>query len=73
MAESHTDAVLESTPDDPKASLLTLSDVADQWKVSLRTVQRYVADGRLKAIKLPGGYYRVRPEDAEAAITEASA
>lgn len=61
MAESHTD------------SLLTPSQVAKNWGVSLRTVQRYIADGRLKAVRLPGGYYRVHPEDAAAAIAEASA
>lgn len=61
MAKSHTNG------------LLTPSQVAEKWQVSLRTVQRYIQDGRLKAIKLPGGYYRVREEDADAAISEASA
>ncbi|WP_371934613.1 helix-turn-helix domain-containing protein [Mycobacterium sp. TY815] len=60
MAESHID------------SLLTPSQVAKNWGISLRTVQRYIADGRLKAVKLPGGYYRVHPADARAAL-EASA
>lgn len=60
MAKSHTNG------------LLTPAQVAEIWQVSLRTVQRYIQDGRLKAIKLPGGYYRVRPEDADAAV-EASA
>lgn len=60
MAESHND------------SLLTPTQVAKSWGVSLRTVQRYIADGRLKAVRLPGGYYRVRQEDLDAAI-EASA
>lgn len=68
MAESHIEGVQES-PDD---AYLTPSQVAQRWSVSLRTVQRYIADGRLRAIKLPGGYYRVRPADADAAV-EASA
>ena len=61
MAESHTDGYL------------TPSDLAEKWSVSLRTVQRYLAEGRIRAVKLPGGQYRIRPEDAEAAIAEASA
>lgn len=51
---------------------LTPPQVAKLWKVSSRTVYRYIAEGRLRAIKLPGGQYRIRPEDADAAI-EASA
>ena len=61
MSESHTDGYL------------TPSDLAEKWSVSLRTVQRYLAEGRIRAVKLPGGQYRIRPEDAEAAIAEASA
>ena len=61
MAESHID------------SLLTPSQVAKNWGVSVRTVQRYIADGRLTAIRLPGGQYRVRPDHAEEALAEASA
>lgn len=53
--------------------LLTPTQVADQWKVSVRTVQRYIADGKLRAVKLPGGQYRITPADADAAITQASA
>ncbi|WP_319456923.1 MULTISPECIES: helix-turn-helix domain-containing protein [unclassified Mycobacterium] len=60
MAESHTDG------------FLTPAQLADKWQISLRTVHRYLAEGRVKSIKLPGGQYRIRPEDAEAAI-EASA
>ena len=60
MAKSHIDGYL------------TPAQLADRWQVSLRTVQRYLSEGRIKAIKLPGGQYRIRPEDADAAI-EASA
>ncbi len=60
MAKSHTDGYLTPT------------DLAARWNISLRTVQRYLAEGRIKAVKLPGGQYRIRPEDADAAI-EASA
>jgi len=51
---------------------LTPPQVAQLWKVSTRTVYRYIAEGRLRAIRLPGGQYRIRPADADAAI-EASA
>jgi hypothetical protein len=40
-------------------------DVAKQSCVSLRTVQRYVANGRLPVVRLPSGRYRIRPEDAK--------
>lgn len=60
MAESHTDG------------LLTPSQVADLWSVSLRTVQRYIAEGKLKAIRLPGGQYRIDPAELDAAIKAAS-
>ncbi|WP_177246872.1 helix-turn-helix domain-containing protein [Mycobacterium malmoense] len=52
---------------------LTPPQVARNWGVSVRTVYRYIASGRLKAIRLPGGQFRVRLQDAEAAIVEASA
>lgn len=59
-------------PKDHNDGLLTPSQVAAQWKVSIRTVQRYIADGRLKAVRLPGGQNRIKPEDAEAALRIAS-
>jgi predicted site-specific integrase-resolvase len=34
--------------------------------VSVRSVQRYISDGKLKALRLPGGRYRIRVEDADA-------
>lgn len=61
MAKSHTEGVL------------TVAEVAELWGISSRTVQRYIADGRLKAIRLPGGHRRVRPEDAEAALAASGA
>ena len=49
---------------------MTVAEVAERWHVSVRTVQRYIADGKLKALRLPGGRYRIRPEDADAALDE---
>lgn len=54
----------------PEGELLTIAEVASRWKISRRTVERYIADGKLKAAKLPGGAYRIRPEDADAALDE---
>ncbi|WP_409430576.1 helix-turn-helix domain-containing protein [Mycobacterium sp. SMC-16] len=48
--------------------LLKPAQLAERWRVSLRTVHRYLADGRVKSIRTPGGRYRIRPEDAAAAI-----
>ncbi|MGZ4511989.1 MAG: helix-turn-helix domain-containing protein [Mycobacterium sp.] len=47
---------------------LKAAEVARRWRVSPRTLQRYIASGRLKADRLPGGQYRIRAEDAEAAL-----
>ncbi len=55
----------------PEGELLTIAEVAERWKISRRTVERYIQAGKLKAVKLPGGAYRIRPEDAEAALTGA--
>jgi excisionase family DNA binding protein len=48
--------------------LLTPSQVAAEWGVSLRTVQRYIAAGKLRTIRLPSGHHRIRRQDIEAAI-----
>lgn len=67
MTFGHTVA---SMPKSHSDDLLTPSQVAEMWQVSLRTVQRYIADGKLRALKLPGGQYRIHPHDADAAIQE---
>jgi|tagenome__1003787_1003787.scaffolds.fasta_scaffold20789362_3 excisionase family DNA binding protein len=37
---------------------LTTADVAERWDLHTRTVLRYVEQGRLSAIRLPGGMLR---------------
>jgi excisionase family DNA binding protein len=54
----------------PDEELLTVAEVARRWHVSIRTVQRWIADGKLKAVRLPSGRYRVRPADADSALRE---
>jgi excisionase family DNA binding protein len=39
--------------------LLSASDVANEWQISLRTVRRWIADGRLPVVRL-GRSVRVR-------------
>lgn len=56
----------------PSDELLTVAQVAERWQVSVRSVQRYISDGKLKALRLPGGRYRIRVEDADAALREVS-
>jgi predicted site-specific integrase-resolvase len=43
-------------------SLLTCRQVADEAVVSIRTVQRWVKDGDLVAIVLPGNRIRIDPD-----------
>ena len=50
--------------------LLTARDVAERLGVSAETVLRWVRDGKLPAIKLPGGAIRVREDEIEAWLKE---
>lgn len=79
MAYSHTfcrmadDHIHEDIPSNPA---LTVTQVAAQLHTSPRTVQRWIKDGRLRAVRLPGGRsYRIYQRDIDAALTviEASA
>lgn len=48
---------------------LTVAQVADQLKTSSRTVQRWIKEGRLRAVRLPGGRsYRIYQADVDAAL-----
>ena len=35
----------------------TLKDVAEYMQVSVRTIQRWISDGKLRAVELPSGKY----------------
>lgn len=52
--------------------ILTPKQVADEWHVSVRTIQRYIANGLIKATRLPSGHARIRRSDAEAALSRAA-
>ena len=57
--------------DDPVETqgYLTTEEIARQLNISVFTVRRYIRTGKLKAVKLEGGY-RVRRQDFEQFLRE---
>ena len=49
--------------------LYTVREVATRLRVSIQAIRRYIKEGHLKAITLPGGYYRI-PESELDRITK---
>jgi excisionase family DNA binding protein len=45
---------------------LTVTEVAERFGVSMRSVQRWIERSELPAVRLPGGLLRVRLADVEA-------
>lgn len=45
---------------------LTAKELAVELKVLPKTVYRWIADGKLKAVRTPGGGYRIWRRDVEA-------
>ena len=45
--------------------LLSVSEVAEHLGCRKETIRRYILDGRLPALQIVGGFYRVREEDIE--------
>jgi excisionase family DNA binding protein len=43
----------------------TVEESAALWRVSVPTVRRWIANGRLRVIRLPGGAYRIPIEEIE--------
>lgn len=54
-----------TTPDGREAVVLTLNQVAEMLQVSRRTVDRIVAEGKLRTFPV-GRHPRVRPSDLDA-------
>jgi excisionase family DNA binding protein len=50
--------------------LLTISEVAKILHVSVSSVHRWITEGKLRAIRLPSGHYRVRAADVEALLDD---
>ena len=44
---------------------LTAPEAARMLRVSVHTIHRYVRDGEISGIQLPGGQYRIRREEIE--------
>jgi len=49
--------------------LFTVREVAVALTVGIQTVRRYIAQGHVKAVTLPGGYYRI-PESEVSRLTQ---
>lgn len=43
--------------------LLKIKDVAQALNVHRASVERWIKDGKLNAVKLPSGYYRIPEEE----------
>ncbi|MBI2850694.1 MAG: helix-turn-helix domain-containing protein [Chloroflexi bacterium] len=52
--------------------LYTVREVAAKLRVSIQAVRRYITEGHLNAVTLPGGYYRI-PESELSKITQPEA
>lgn len=54
----------------PEEHLLTPKQVAELFRVSPKTVHRWATNGQIKAIKTPGGHFRIYREDVERILRE---
>ena len=50
------------------SDLLTINEVADQCRCSTTTVRRWINNGLLPKVTLPGGSYRVKRAELEAIL-----
>jgi excisionase family DNA binding protein len=49
----------------PEQELVTVSEIARMFRVSPKTVSRWERQGRIQAIKTPGGHRRFRAQDVQ--------
>ncbi len=52
--------------------LITVEDAAKILKVRPETIRRYIKNGHLQALTLPGGDYRLREADIQKLLTRAA-
>ncbi len=52
----------------PEVVLLTTAELAEQFRVHPSTIRRWIEDGRISAITLPGGLKRYRKSEVEAIL-----
>ena len=62
--------VLHMGEDEIHVRLMRLSKAAAILDVSVRTIKRYIKKGKLHAVKLPGGDWRVYADEVLALIGE---
>jgi excisionase family DNA binding protein len=48
--------------------LLKMAEAAEYLNISVRTLQRYIADEKLAVVRLPGGLPRIRRADLDAMV-----
>lgn len=48
---------------------LTMQEAADRTRYSVRTLERYIDAGRLRAFRSPGGSLRLRSDDVDGLFT----
>jgi excisionase family DNA binding protein len=48
--------------------LITVEEAAEILKVRRETIRRYIKDGHLKALTLPGGDYRLHEKNIESML-----
>lgn len=54
----------------PVSPLMTIEETADYLTVSKQTVKRWLREGTLNGVKLPGGHWRVLREQCVDLITK---
>jgi excisionase family DNA binding protein len=52
----------------PLPALLTTAEVAEELRTTAKSVRQWIDEGKLPAITLPGGTFRIRREDVEAIL-----
>jgi len=57
---------------EPESDLLTSAEVADLFRVDLKTVGRWASSGRIKSFCTPGGHRRYRKSDIQALLQDAT-
>ena len=50
----------------PKPGVYTIKSCADLYSVSRATIYKWIKEGRLGCVRLPGGDFRIRAQDIEA-------
>lgn len=45
--------------------MLSVAEAARRTGLQKETIRRYIVEGRLPAVKLPNGYYRIGEQDLE--------